>query len=87
MIGGTKTPGQVQSLLAKSTIPLTMVVRLLWLDQRPSAKQLAGAVLILAGAGFSIISAWASEGEEVRRWPVSMLVHSAHLNKWHRAIA
>ena len=62
MIGGTKTPGQVQSLLGKGTIPLTILVRVLWLNQWPSSKQVGGALLIVAGAVASILPAWETAG-------------------------
>lgn len=54
MVGAAKTPGQLQSLLVKATIPLTLVSKYVALGTVPSAQQLGGAALIVTGAAYAM---------------------------------
>ena len=54
MLGAARTPGQLQSLLVKATIPLTLLVKALWLGKPPTPSQLGGALCITAGAVISM---------------------------------
>ena len=49
-IGGALTPGQLQTLLGQTIIPITILLSIVYIKEKFKTNQIVGAVLILLGS-------------------------------------
>lgn len=79
-LGSVYTPGQYQTLLNQTLIPLTMIVAFILLRTRYSRGEVGGAVVVVVGASLAVIPAVAA-GHSVAavRWWAVLLYFASNI--------